>query len=66
MEYGKNLLDVKITQDHTERITVLIPLGAKIKETDEDGNEVETGKRVTITGVNEGVEYVYDEKALKR
>ena len=65
VEYGKNLLDVKITQDHTERITVLIPLGAKIKETDEDGNEVETGKRVTITGVNEGVEYVYDEKALK-
>ena len=59
-------MDVKITQDHTERITVLIPLGAKIKETDEDGNEVETGKRVTITGVNEGVEYVYDEKALKR
>ena len=44
----------------------MIPLGAKIKETDEDGNEVETGKRVTITGVNEGVEYVYDEKALKR
>ena len=65
VEYGKNLLDVKITQDHTERITVLIPLGAKIKETDEDGDEVETGKRVTITGVNEGVEYVYDEKALK-
>ena len=27
-----------------ERITVLIPLGAKIKEMDEDGNEVETGK----------------------
>ena len=26
---------------------------------------LETGKRVTITGVNEGVEYVYDEKALK-
>ena len=53
VEYGKNLLDVKITQDHTERITVLIPLGAKIKETDEDGNDVETGKRVTITGVKE-------------
>lgn len=34
VEYGKNLLNVKITQDHTERITVLIPLGAKIKETD--------------------------------
>ena len=32
VEYGKNLLDVKITQDHTERITVLIPLGAKLKK----------------------------------
>ena len=33
VEFGKNLLDVKITRDHTERATVLIPLGAKKKST---------------------------------
>ena len=31
VEFGKNLLDVKITKDHTERVTALIPYGAKIK-----------------------------------
>ena len=38
VEFGKNLLDVKITKDHTERVTVLIPFGAKKTEEDEDGN----------------------------
>ena len=38
VEFGKNLTDVKITRDHTERVTALIPLGAKLTETDEDGN----------------------------
>jgi len=58
VEFGKNLTDVKITCDHTERVTALIPLGAKIKETDENGSEVETDKRVTIEAANDGVNYV--------
>ena len=29
VEFGKNITDVKITKDHTERVTALIPLGAK-------------------------------------
>lgn len=65
VEFGKNLLDVKINRDHTERYSALIPLGAKIMETDEEGNEVETEERVTIAGVNGGVNYVYDEEAVK-
>lgn len=65
VEFGKNLTDVKITCDHTERVTALIPLGAKITETDEEGNEVETDKRVTIEDVNDGVNYVFDEEAVK-
>lgn len=65
VEFGKNLLDVKITQDHTERVTALIPYGAKIKSTDEEGNETETDERVGIAEVNGGVPYVYDEKAVK-
>ena len=65
VEFGKNLLDGKITKDHTERVTALIPYGAKIKTTDEEGNEVETDERVSIVSVNDGVPYVYDEDAVK-
>lgn len=65
VEYGKNLLDVKISRDHAERITALIPLGAKKKATDEEGNEVESTERIDITSVNDGQNYVYDEAAVK-
>lgn len=64
VEFGKNLLDVKISCDHTERVTALIPLGAKITETDAEGNETETDKRVDITSVNEGKNYVADNTAV--
>ena len=65
VEFGKNLTDVKITCDHTERVTALIPLGAKLKDVDEDGNEVELETRVDITSVNDGKNYVFDEEAVK-
>lgn len=52
VEFGKNLTDVKITREHTERITALIPLGAKKTDTEE---------RVDITSVNDGKHYIYDE-----
>ena len=31
VEFGKNLTDVKITRDHTERVTALIPLGRNLQ-----------------------------------
>lgn len=65
VEFGKNLTDVKINTDHTERATALIPLGAKIRETDDEGNETETDRRVDITPVNDGKNYVFDETAVK-
>ena len=65
MEFGKNLTDVTINRDHTQRVTALIPFGAKITETDAEGNETETGGRVTIEAVNDGKNYVYDEKAVE-
>ena len=65
VEFGKNLTDVKITRDHTERITALIPLGAKLTETEEDGNETETDTRLDITAVNDGRNYVYDDEAVE-
>ena len=65
VEFGKNLTDVTINRDHTQRVTALIPFGAKITETDAEGNETETGGRVTIEAVNDGKNYVYDEKAVE-
>ena len=65
VEFGKNLTDVKINTDHTERATVLIPLGAKIRETDDEGNETETDRRIDITSVNDGKNYIFDEAAVK-
>ena len=65
VEFGKNLIDVKINFDHIQRITALIPLGTAVKKTDSDGNETDTDKRVDITSVNNGKNYVYDEKAVE-
>lgn len=64
VEYGKNLLDVKITRDHMERVSALLPQGAVITETDAEGNEVKTDKRVDISSVNGGVNYIYDADAV--
>jgi len=65
VEFGKNLLDVKINTDHTERYTALIPLGGKISGIDDEGNEIETGTRLDISSVNNGVNYLVDEKAVE-
>lgn len=64
VEYGKNLLDVKITRNHMERVSALLPQGAIIKETDAEGNEADTDKRVDISSVNGGVNYIYDADAV--
>lgn len=64
VEFGKNLLDVKVTKDHAERATAFIPLGAKVKSTDSEGNEVETDERMDITSVNDGKNYIFDEAAV--
>lgn len=65
VEFGKNLMDVKITKDHAERVTALIPFGAKRTEEDEEGNVHELDERIDITEVNHGLNYVYDEDAVK-
>lgn len=60
VEYGKNITDIKISRDHTERITALIPLGAK-----NASEEEQTEERIDITSVNNGKNYIYDEAAVK-
>lgn len=64
VEFGKNLTDVKITRDHTERVTVLVPLGAKKTEKDENGNDKQNNERVDITSVNGGKNYIFDQSAV--
>lgn len=65
VEFGKNITDVKITKDYAERVTALIPLGAKKTIQDENGNEVQSEERVDISSVNNGFNYVHDEKEVK-
>lgn len=60
IELGVNLLDIiKETRADTI-VTALIPLGAKLE--DAEGNE--TDERLTITSINGGLDYVYDQAAV--
>ena len=60
IEFGKNLLDLKRTHKGGDIATVIIPLGAKVK--DEEGND--TGQRLTIESVNDGLDFVQDENGV--
>lgn len=55
IEFGENLLDFTKTGVSTELATVIIPYGA------EDG---ETGKRVSIESVNDGLDFIQDDEAV--
>ena len=54
--FGTNLLDLKRTRKGEEIATAIIPLGAKLQDTD---------TRLTIASVNGGVDYLVDEDAAK-
>ena len=58
--FGKNLLDLKRSRKGEEIATVIIPLGAKVK--DEEGKD--TDKRLTIESVNGGADFVQDSDAI--
>lgn len=55
IRFGKNILDISSEIDASEIVTVIIPEGA---ETD--------GKRIDITSVNGGKNYIQDEAAVAR
>ena len=52
--FGKNLLDLKRIRKGTEIATAVIPLGAKLPDSEE---------RLTIASVNNGIDYIVDEDA---
>lgn len=62
IEFGKNLLDLKTLRKGADIATVIVPLGAKLK--DEEGKD--TGLRLTIESVNGGADFVQDESAVSQ
>ena len=48
-----------------ECVEISNKLGAEIKETDAEGQEIGTGERVDITTVNDGLNYIYDADAVE-
>lgn len=58
IEFGENLLDFSRTGANTDLANVIIPYGAK---------DEETGERVTIESVNDGLDFIqdYDSVALR-
>lgn len=54
IEFGENLLDFSRTQSSTDLATRIIPYGAK---------DEETGERVTIESVNDGLDFIEDADA---
>lgn len=57
---GENLLDFESNLDTSEIATAIIPLGAKLENSEVDGLE----KRLDIKSVNDGKDYVYSEDAV--
>lgn len=60
--FGKNLLDLKRIRKGEDIATVIIPLGAKLKN--DEGQD--TDKRLTIESVNGGVDSVQDDDAISQ
>lgn len=55
IEFGENLLDFVLDGSNTALANVIIPYGAK---------DEETGERLTIESVNDGLDYIRDDAAI--
>ena len=62
IKFGKNLLDLKRIRKGADIATVVIPLGAKLK--DEEGKD--TNQRLTIASVNGGADFIQDSDAISQ
>lgn len=62
IKFGKNLLDLKRIRKGADIATVIIPLGAKLK----DENDQDTEQRLTIESVNDGVDFIQDADAISQ
>lgn len=59
--YGKNLTDFAVSASSDDLATVIVPLGAKL--TDTDGNQTE--ERLTIAAANNGSVFLEDAEAIQ-
>lgn len=66
IEVGRNMIAATKEIDVSSIITRLIPLGAKLKTTNEDGEESESEERLTIAGINDGKNYIESELYLAK
>ena len=60
IQFGKNLMDLNRIRNGADIATVIIPLGAKVK--DEEGKD--TDRRLTIESVNGGADFIEDADAI--
>ena len=63
---AKNLKDITQDIDINGYCNRLIVLGAKLKATDNEGNEVDTEGRLTIESVNNGLKYIDDTESIAK
>lgn len=63
---AKNLQDIEQTLDVNGYCNRLIPLGTKLKSTDNEGNEVDIENRLTIESVNNGIRYIDDKESIAK
>ena len=62
VKFGENLLNFEEVVKGQDIATVIIPLGCKLK--DEDGQD--TGERLTIAEINNGLDYIYSQEAVEK
>ena len=63
IKVSKNMKSITREDNPMNYVSRLIPLGAKIKITDQDGNNVDTEERVGISSVNNGLDYIESAEA---
>lgn len=68
IEIGSNIIDLSLEESSDETVSALIPLGKKLKEISEESSQEEsTGEeRLTIESVNEGIDYIVNDDAVRR
>lgn len=63
---AKNLQDITQDVDLNGYCNRLVVLGAKLKATDDEGNEVQIEERLTIESVNNGIKYIDDKESIAK
>lgn len=66
IKMSKNMKSITREGNSLNYISRLIPLGAKLTTTGDNGNEVESEKRLDITSVNDGLDYIESTAAVEK